>query len=220
MVAIDKIATGQRIRSIRLRLGLTMEEFIERVDGKPGKGRSGTVNNWETGKNAPNAKRLKKIASLGGVTVDYLLHGTKVNSDNFNEVMEKILKQNSDSLSLEKTSSPVLEKLEEYALESISQLRQDHSDFDERVTNEMVMYFKNNWSKIGLSGKHNILSFSKLVSKIDASDNSTLINNHLNDVLSVISNYVDEPTETNKAVVNTEMKYFLISVDNKGKKHN
>lgn len=197
-----------------------MEEFIERVDGKPGKGRSGTVNNWETGKNAPNAKRLKKIASLGGVTVDYLLHGTKVNSDNFNEVMEKILKQNSDSLSLEKTSSPVLEKLEEYALESISQLRQDHSDFDERVTNEMVMYFKNNWSKIGLSGKHNILSFSKLVSKIDASDNSTLINNHLNDVLSVISNYVDEPTETNKAVVNTEMKYFLISVDNKGKKHN
>ncbi|WP_288488274.1 helix-turn-helix domain-containing protein [uncultured Limosilactobacillus sp.] len=220
MVAIDKIATGQRIRSIRLRLGLTMEEFIERVDGKPGKGRSGTVNNWETGKNAPNAKRLKKIASLGGVTVDYLLHGTKVNSDNFNEVMEKILKQNSDSLSLEKTSSPVLEKLEEYALESISQLRQDHSDFDERVTNEMVMYFKNNWNKIGLSGKHNILSFSKLVSKIDASDNSTLINNHLNDVLSVISNYVDEPTETNKAVVNTEMKYFLISVDNKGKKHN
>lgn len=220
MVAIDKIATGQRIRSIRLRLGLTMEEFIERVDGKPGKGRSGTVNNWETGKNAPNAKRLKKIASLGGVTVDYLLHGTKVNSDNFNEVMEKILKQNSDSLSLEKTSSPALEKLEEYALESISQLRQDHSDFDERVTNEMVMYFKNNWSKIGLSGKHNILSFSKLVSKIDASDNSTLINNHLNDVLSVISNYVDEPTETNKAVVYTEMKYFLISVDNKGKKHN
>lgn len=220
MVAIDKKATGQRIRSIRLRLGLTMEEFIERIDGKPGKGRSGTVNNWETGKNAPNSKRLKKIASLGGVTVDYLLHGTKVNSDNFNEVMEKILKQNSDSLSLEETSSPVLEKLEEYALESISQLRQDHSDFDERVTNEMVLYFKNNWNKIGLSGKHNILSFSKLVSKIDASDNSTLINNHLNDVLSVISNYVDEPTETNKAVVNTEMKYFLISVDNKGKKHN
>ena len=109
MVAIDKKATGQRIRSIRLRLGLTMEEFIERIDGKPGKGRSGTVNNWETGKNAPNAKRLKKIASLGGVTVDYLLHGTKVNSDNFNEVMEKILKQNSDSLSLEETSSPVLE---------------------------------------------------------------------------------------------------------------
>ena len=99
-------------------------------------------------------------------------------------------------------------------------MRQDHSDLDERVTNEMVLYFKNNWNKIGLSGKHNILSFSKLVSKIDTSDNSTLINNHLNDVLSVISNYVDEPTETNKAVVNTEMKYFLISVDNKGKKHN
>ncbi|WEV56694.1 helix-turn-helix domain-containing protein [Ligilactobacillus acidipiscis] len=67
--------TGERIREIRLRLGLTMEEFIERIDGKPGKGRSGYVTNWENGKNSPNKKRLAKIAELGNVSVDYLLHG-------------------------------------------------------------------------------------------------------------------------------------------------
>ena len=72
---IDKKALGQRIKAIRLRLGLTMEEFIERIDNKPGRGRSGTVNNWETGKNAPNKNRLKRIAELGGVSVEYLLNG-------------------------------------------------------------------------------------------------------------------------------------------------
>ena len=56
-----------------------MEEFIERIDEKPGHGRSGTVNNWETGKNAPNAKRLKKIAQLGNVSVNYLLYGYDLN---------------------------------------------------------------------------------------------------------------------------------------------
>lgn len=75
VVMIDKKALGQRIKAIRLRLGLTMEEFIERIDNKPGRGRSGTVNNWETGKNAPNKNRLKRIAELGGVSVEYLLNG-------------------------------------------------------------------------------------------------------------------------------------------------
>lgn len=71
---------GSRIRAIRQQLGLSMEDFIERIDNKPGKGKSGTVNNWESGKNAPNKRRLKKIAELGGVSVDFLLHGSKSQS--------------------------------------------------------------------------------------------------------------------------------------------
>ena len=78
VIIIDKKALGRRIRAIRLQLGLTMEDFIERIDGKPGRGRSGTVNNWETGKNAPNKKRLKKIADLGGVSVEYLVNGNRL----------------------------------------------------------------------------------------------------------------------------------------------
>lgn len=70
---------GNRIKTIRVALGLTMEEFIERIDGKSGRGRSGTVNNWETGKNSPNKKRLAIISKLGNVSVDYLLHGNGSN---------------------------------------------------------------------------------------------------------------------------------------------
>lgn len=80
VIIIDKKALGRRIRAIRLRLGLTMEDFIERIDSKPGRGRSGTVNNWETGKNAPNKKRLKKIADLGGVSVEYLINGSDISN--------------------------------------------------------------------------------------------------------------------------------------------
>lgn len=91
VIIIDKRALGQRIRAIRLRLGLTMEDFIERIDNKPGRGRSGTVNNWETGKNAPNKKRLKKIADIGGVTVEYLINGDRSSAAEMRELYDKAL---------------------------------------------------------------------------------------------------------------------------------
>ena len=64
------IEVGNRIKNIRLSLGMTMEEFANEIDNKS---KSGTVSNWETGKNLPNAKRLKKIAELGDTTVQELL---------------------------------------------------------------------------------------------------------------------------------------------------
>ncbi|GAB6198168.1 hypothetical protein YMSE1_05470 [Lactiplantibacillus plantarum] len=64
---------GKRIHEIRVNNGMTMEEFISRIDGKPGKGRRGTVNNWEKGRNKPNKRRLMVIAHLAGTTVSKLL---------------------------------------------------------------------------------------------------------------------------------------------------
>lgn len=66
---------GQRIKSIREELGLTMGEFGKVLDGYKveGKIKSGTVSNWETGKNLPNKNRLRKIAELGNTTVESLI---------------------------------------------------------------------------------------------------------------------------------------------------
>jgi len=69
---------GNRIREIRKKLGLSMEEFANRIDGKA---KSGTVSNWETGKNLPNNNRLKRIGELGNVSTLYLLEGKKTLSD-------------------------------------------------------------------------------------------------------------------------------------------
>lgn len=68
----DPKSVGQRIRNIRQILGYSMEQFAKKIDDKA---KSGTVSNWETGKNLPNSKRLKTIAELGDVTIDYLLEG-------------------------------------------------------------------------------------------------------------------------------------------------
>jgi len=45
-----------------------MEEF-----GKALNTSKGAVNNWEKGRNLPNNERMKKIAELGGVTIDELM---------------------------------------------------------------------------------------------------------------------------------------------------
>lgn len=90
---MDKKAIGSRIRAVRLKLGLSMEEFIERIDNKPGKGRSGTVNNWESGKNAPNKQRLKRIAELGGVSVEYLINGSRLSIDDIKKLADKLTKE-------------------------------------------------------------------------------------------------------------------------------
>lgn len=54
-----------------------MAEFASRIDEKA---QSGTVNNWEAGRNLPNKVRLEKIAELGKTSSFYLLHGND-NSD-------------------------------------------------------------------------------------------------------------------------------------------
>ncbi|KFN92409.1 hypothetical protein TMUPMC115_0921 [Tetragenococcus muriaticus PMC-11-5] len=61
---------GNRIYEIRLNQGLTMDEFARRIDDKA---KSGTVSNWETGKNLPSKHRLKIIAEIGGMKVTDLL---------------------------------------------------------------------------------------------------------------------------------------------------
>lgn len=68
------IEVGQRIKNIRQQEGLSMDDFGSKVDGKA---KSGAVANWETGKNLPNSNRLKRIAEIGNVSVDFLLHGSR-----------------------------------------------------------------------------------------------------------------------------------------------
>ena len=61
---------GNRIKSIRLSLGLTMEEFGKLFDVAALKS---NVSGWERGNHLPNANRLKKIAELGDISVDELI---------------------------------------------------------------------------------------------------------------------------------------------------
>ena len=67
---------GYRIRIIRKEKGMTMEEFGKLV----GDAKKSAVGNWERGDNFPNNERLKRIAEIGGISVEELLYGRKTKS--------------------------------------------------------------------------------------------------------------------------------------------
>ena len=72
MGEIDKKAVGGRIRAIREDIGMTMVEFGEWLETT-----QSAVSNWERGENLPNKYRIKRIATIGKISVQDLLHGVK-----------------------------------------------------------------------------------------------------------------------------------------------
>ncbi len=72
MEKIDKKAVGARIRAIRENVGMTMVEFGEWLETT-----QSAVSNWERGENLPNKYRIKRIATVGKISVQDLLHGVK-----------------------------------------------------------------------------------------------------------------------------------------------
>lgn len=67
---MNKAKLGKRIKNCRLRLGKNQEEFGEMFEPAAPKS---AVSRWEHGENAPNKKRLKKIAKLCDTTVQELV---------------------------------------------------------------------------------------------------------------------------------------------------
>lgn len=61
---------GQRIKNLRIERGETLESFGQRF-----KTSKTTVYNWEIGRNLPSKGNLKKIADIGGISVNELLYG-------------------------------------------------------------------------------------------------------------------------------------------------
>ncbi|MEN2286704.1 helix-turn-helix transcriptional regulator [Enterococcus lactis] len=65
----DPKKVGRKIRSIRKKLGLTMQEFGCEVSNSP----RSTVSTWEHGGNLPNKAKLRKIADIANCSVEDLL---------------------------------------------------------------------------------------------------------------------------------------------------
>ncbi|PEV10281.1 transcriptional regulator [Bacillus thuringiensis] len=67
----NKEALGQRIKLIRIKNGMTLEEFGKQILNA----NKSVVSKWEKGITVPNNERLAKIAEIGNVTIEYLLSG-------------------------------------------------------------------------------------------------------------------------------------------------
>lgn len=75
---INSKEVGIRIRNIRQSHGLSQSSFGDKV----GDAHKSLVSKWERGENLPNNERIKIIAELGHVSVEYLLYGEEDDTSN------------------------------------------------------------------------------------------------------------------------------------------
>lgn len=62
---------GNKIKNIRIGLGMTMEEFGRQFNPEVDKS---IISKWESNGHNPNNERIKRIAELGAVSVEELLN--------------------------------------------------------------------------------------------------------------------------------------------------
>lgn len=90
---------GNKIKNIRIGLGMSMEEFGRQFEPEADKGQ---VSKWESNKYSPNSRRIKRIAELGGVSVDELLTHDEQYKLAVDEAYTKIRQEYDELVSLKK----------------------------------------------------------------------------------------------------------------------
>lgn len=65
--------TGERIKAVRKKLGLTMEEFGEPIGAKPS-----AISNWERGVYYPSHKFLLALEEHYDIPINFMLYGEEV----------------------------------------------------------------------------------------------------------------------------------------------
>ncbi|MDQ8460622.1 helix-turn-helix domain-containing protein [Enterococcus faecium] len=120
----DNKDIGNRIKALRISLGLTMEEFGKKFIPAADKS---LVSRWEKGTSLPNNERLKRISELGGVSMIYLLEGKMTASDMENAPQDTIftLKQ-----SIEGDTNELTENVFNYSLDFIN----NYTNYDDLET--------------------------------------------------------------------------------------
>ncbi|WP_180553071.1 helix-turn-helix domain-containing protein [Staphylococcus haemolyticus] len=157
-IEIDKIEVGKRIKNIRLNNRKNLREFGELISHNLNEEKvisDSIVSRWEKGVSIPSAKRLKEIADIGNVTINFLLYGENVTyeeiennlkSENMKELFKSklidfldnyILKDN-PSNQLGKTLE-LLDIIFEYEVADIDMLIEKLYNL---ITNDKIRYYK------------------------------------------------------------------------------
>lgn len=195
----NKKEIGHRIKGIRMNKGMTLEEF-----GKLFGASKSSVLGWERGDNIPNPERLKKIAEIGGVDLDFLLNGNVFDSlKKGNEELIDFVKTLKQWKNLEKEELDEISKFDEALKQSLEQNENNinnlsnlydgyMSDIQDNI-NSIVDYQKSNIDyrkkTLGICKNllHQINALDKIVRYITLLKNDTIIvteaRKHLKDVI-------------------------------------
>lgn len=83
---MNQIITGQFIKECRKEKGLTQEQLAEKLSVSPK-----TVSKWECGNGLPDVSLMLPLCNELGITVNELLSGCKIASENYREKAEENL---------------------------------------------------------------------------------------------------------------------------------
>jgi len=134
---VDEVAVGQRIKSIRKRLGITQQVLGEKLSLK-----QASVNRYEKGR-IPEGNLLAMIADLGGVTTDWLLKGGPEPGSESQKISEEVMEIASAFRELSERDQGALEtsiQIIKSALDKITNY--DRDKFVELNTEEIAFKLK------------------------------------------------------------------------------
>ncbi|WP_277630364.1 helix-turn-helix domain-containing protein [Atopococcus tabaci] len=142
---VNNREVGKRIKSIRMALGMTLEEFGERIDKTASKS---NVNHWEAGRSIPKPSRIKRIAEIGNISTDELLYGKQGEThelvfleDYEKEVLNLFRSQEmniKEYLELQDEYINDLEHLNSFYHEKIQELLHIRSDMQDMLLNRPI----------------------------------------------------------------------------------
>jgi transcriptional regulator with XRE-family HTH domain len=79
---------GDRIKSVRLKIGAAQKEFGKNFDVSPS-----AISSYERGEKTPQVDTLAKIAAMGGVSLDWLITGKEAATQTKIVTREEALKE-------------------------------------------------------------------------------------------------------------------------------
>ncbi|MEN2361199.1 helix-turn-helix domain-containing protein [Levilactobacillus brevis] len=152
----ENIMIGKRIKSIRISKGIDLAKFGKMVNPPAS---ASIVSRWERGINLPNSQRIKSIAEIGNVSVDFLLNGTQMSI--------KDIKKFQSTLSRDNLTDEEKKRIKEISIETRSAIQSVNEPFD-KISRQV---FKDSFL-VGLSPEARILAnqISILIGQISTSE--------------------------------------------------
>ncbi|MEK4948371.1 helix-turn-helix domain-containing protein [Carnobacterium sp. FSL W8-0810] len=162
---INNELVGNRIKKIRSEKGMSQEEFGLLIK----KAHKSLVSKWEKGQSLPNNERLKRIAELGEMTVEELLHGDELLSNMVDYVYDLITE--TEELNDEVVNEKALNETIKTIREEYRELKRDNlsiSDYeDERFRDHVYGIYDNFCSKYPNSEAESAKQFDNLLKEIE-----------------------------------------------------
>lgn len=208
-----KLTLGDRIKFIRKDKNLSQSDFGKSLSPAANKS---VVSRWESNTNVPSEGRLKQIAAMGGVSVDYLKNGS-IDAD---ELKDAVLESETPS-----SVSKEFNIIRDFSFDSAASIdlnrRIIKADTHEAI-NKLTTNHYQKFNDLTTDSKAALLQVIKLIDLFekDSVEDNDEYSYALNELLEAINEYTHEHTNKNKNAAKAALNKVLQSLKHIDLKNN